>query len=347
MYNQIRRIDFELTDSCNALCPMCVRTHNAYPNELQQDARLRNTRIDLDRFKAIARGIDFRQIKRLDFCGNFGDPLANNHLLQILRHSLTANPSLSIRISTNGSLRPTTWWKELGELSHAFDITVVFGLDGATRESHSLYRVNTSFDRILANAKSFISSGGSAEWQMLVFQHNEGEIDAARSLAKALGFKRFFCLGTDRFDGVEELNYVWKGASHKLVPLGQTQIMATRPQETMDGNCAINCEALREQSVFIDCDGYVLPCCFLAILSHLYVRDMYPLQDHQDLREIFQEIDFSELDAARQPLSEIIQSPLFTNLKTYWQLRKPKRCFDACSADSGSGSPTLCDDNWA
>jgi MoaA/NifB/PqqE/SkfB family radical SAM enzyme len=347
MYDQIRKIEFEITESCNALCPMCVRTRNAYPNELQQESWLRNSQIDLDQFQAIARGIEFRQLQSLDFCGNFGDPLANVYLLRILRCSLAANPSLSIRISTNGSLRPATWWRELGELSRVFDITVIFGLDGVTQESHSLYRVNTSFDRILANATSFITNGGRAEWQMLVFQHNEGEIDTARSLAKVLGFKRFYCLRTDRFDGLADLHYVWRGTPHKLTAIAQAPITDTRAPEAQDSNCTLMCEALRDQSVFIDCDGYVLPCCYLGILSHLYLRDMYPLQDHTDLREIFEGMDFSELDATRQPLSKVIRNPFFTDLKAFWQRLKPKRCFDACGTDDAGGSPVLGDDHWA
>lgn len=347
MYSQITKIEFEITESCNALCPMCVRTRNPYPNELRQESWLRNAQIDLERFQAIAQGIDFRQLRSLDFCGNFGDPLANVHLLPILRYSLAANPLLSIRISTNGSLRPMSWWRELGELSRLFDVTLIFGLDGATQQSHSLYRVNTLFDRILANAKSFISSGGSAEWQMLVFQHNEGEIGSARSLAKAHGFKRFFCLRTDRFNGLEELKYAWKGIPQKLLAMDQTQITAMKAPATGDGHCGIKCEALHQQSVFIDCDGYVLPCCYLAILSHLYLRQMYPAQEHMDLKDIFDGMDFSKLDAARKPLAEIIRHPFFTDLKLFWQQLKPKRCFDACGAGVGSGSPMLCDDSWS
>ena len=43
----------------------------------------------------------------------------------------------------------------------------------------------------MANAKAFIEAGGKARWKMIVFKHNEHQIDEAKLLAKDMGFWEF------------------------------------------------------------------------------------------------------------------------------------------------------------
>ena len=49
---------------------------------------------------------------------------------------------------------------------------VVFAIDGL-QDTLGTYRRNVSFDKVIANASAFIAAGGRAEWDFLVFEHNE------------------------------------------------------------------------------------------------------------------------------------------------------------------------------
>ena len=40
--------------------------------------------------------------------------------------------------------------------------------------------------------KSFIGAGGAAQWEYLVFKHNQHQVDDAKKLAIELGFKGFY-----------------------------------------------------------------------------------------------------------------------------------------------------------
>ena len=58
-------------------------------------------------------------------------------------------------------------------------------------EELEVYRVNASYDKIIENARAFIDVGGRAEWRMIVFKHNQHQIEEAEELARKYGFKHF------------------------------------------------------------------------------------------------------------------------------------------------------------
>ena len=51
----------------------------------------------------------------------------------------------------------------------------------------------------MQSAQAFINAGGRAEWDFLVFRHNEHQVESARKLAKEMGFAKFYVRKTGRF----------------------------------------------------------------------------------------------------------------------------------------------------
>src|SRR5262249_44436596 len=118
--------------------------------------------------------------------------------LSILQYLRRANPDICLGLHTNGSARSVEWWSELARILPHGKGYVRFGIDGLETTNH-LYRRNTKWDTVMRNVKAFIAAGGNAEWDFLVFRHNEHQVDEARALARELGFTLFNCKASGRF----------------------------------------------------------------------------------------------------------------------------------------------------
>jgi MoaA/NifB/PqqE/SkfB family radical SAM enzyme len=185
-------------------------------------------------------------IKRLDkmyMCGNYGDPAAANSTIEIFKYFKSLNPTITLGMNTNGSLRTPEWWAELASTLNGPLDYVVWSIDGLEDTNH-LYRVNTVWSKIISNAQAFIDAGGSAHWDMLVYAHNEHQIESAENLARSMGFTWFRSKVSKRTSTVEFIR----------AP------KSFEPAHIIKG--PISCGALNEQSIYISADGIVHPCCW-------------------------------------------------------------------------------------
>ena len=186
----IKDIHLELTSKCQARCPMCPRRING---------GLLNPLITLDeitltQFKEWF-SIEFiQQLDSLFMCGNLGDPIIAQDCLQIFQYLRDTNPRIRLSMHTNGSARTDQWWQKLANAG----IKVTFGIDGLV-DTHSVYRVDTDYNKIIHNACEFINAGGEAEWHMLVFKHNEHQVDACRQASADLELNILVDLKTTNF----------------------------------------------------------------------------------------------------------------------------------------------------
>lgn len=185
-----------------------------------------------------------QKFSRVKYGGNLGDPLMNPKALDIF-HAMDCSEQL---VHTNGSLRSESFWKELGTIKN---LRVVFGIDGTTQDSHERYRVDTDLEKILRNAQIFIDAGGNANWQFIVFKHNEHQINEARSIAKEMGFKKFDTLYTRRFAA---------GEFDNLEPPDTQPLMIVEEGK-------IQCKAQRKEEIYISADGRIWACDYTA--NHL------------------------------------------------------------------------------
>ena len=192
-YNEIRTVHLEMTDNCNAACPMCARNINGG----EDNPQLPGTELSIDDAKKIF-NIDFiKQLDRIYMCGNYGDPIAARDTLEVFSYFREHNPKMSLSMHTNGSAKKPEWWSELARVIGKKGY-VVFSIDGLEDTNH-LYRQNTVFSKIMENAQAFIDAGGRARWDYIVFAHNEHQVDAAEILAKTMGFEKFQYKKSARF----------------------------------------------------------------------------------------------------------------------------------------------------
>jgi hypothetical protein len=192
-YDQIKVVHLEMTDACNAACPMCARNINGG----EDNPQLPNTELSIDDIKKIFEPRFIQQLDRLYMCGNYGDPIAAKHTLEAFEYFRSNNNKINLSMHTNASAKRPEWWAELAQVMGRKGY-VVFSIDGLEDTNH-LYRQNTIWSKIMANAEAFISAGGRARWDYIVFAHNEHQVEEAEALANKMGFEKFQYKKSARF----------------------------------------------------------------------------------------------------------------------------------------------------
>lgn len=192
-YEDIKTVHLEVTDRCNAACPMCARNINGG----EDNPQLPDVELTLEDVKKIFLPEFISQLDRMYMCGNFGDPIVAKDTLEIFQYFRENNSRMTLSLHTNGSAKSIKWWKELAGVLGTRGY-VVFSIDGLEDTNH-LYRQNTVFSKIMENAKSFIDAGGRARWDYIVFAHNEHQVEQSEILAKEMGFEKFQFKKSARF----------------------------------------------------------------------------------------------------------------------------------------------------
>jgi MoaA/NifB/PqqE/SkfB family radical SAM enzyme len=278
-YESIRQVHLELTDKCNAACPQCPRSDHGGPVNPQ----LQLTELSLLDVKAIFAEQFLIQLNRLYACGNYGDSIVARDCLRIFQYFRACNPRMKLGIHTNGGARSVDFWQRLGRLMPMGKGYVRFGIDGLEDTNH-IYRRNVRWPILMRNVKAFLEAGGNAEWDYIVFRHNEHQVERARRLAKDLGFTRFNVKTTGRFLNSAKLEYIDSTpaknragevvgrVARPLSPAYQNSALAELQDlrnryGSMDrylDRAEVQCKVQADNSIYVSAEGFVLPCCWLA-----------------------------------------------------------------------------------
>ena len=126
--------------------------------------------------------------------------------LDILQDFRNKNPTLWLYVHTNGGIHNESYWQEIATIMNGHG-QIDFGFDGLEDTLH-LYRRNVKYEVAMRNARAYIKAGGRAQWNFIVFKHNEHQIEQARKLSKEYGFFNFLARKTGRFyDHTNETTY--------------------------------------------------------------------------------------------------------------------------------------------
>ena len=241
-------VHIEPTDVCQAACPLCARETDAEFDK-QQHHHLTVEQIQQHLSEDTIRGLD-----KMFMCGNYGDPAAGRHTLEIYRYFRSINPTIVLGMNTNGAVQNIAWWSELAGILNQPRDYVVFSIDGLKDTNH-IYRRNVSWTKLMDNAETFIAAEGRAQWDMLVYRHNEHQVDACEQLARDMKFT-WFRAKVSRRPYINGLEF----------PVTWNRL------EYVPGR--IDCHALKESSVYIDAQGRVSPCCWLGARQSNFVQDI-------------------------------------------------------------------------
>lgn len=339
-YEDLRHVHLEPTTRCNASCPMCARNARG-----RIAPGLPLTELTIDDVRSVFPEALVRRLSGFDLCGAYGDPAVARDLLEIVDYVRAANPTCRVKVFTNGGVRASSWWERLAAALRPGS-GVVFAIDGLADTNH-VYRRGVDFDRVMANARAFIQSGGEAQWDFIAFRHNEHQVEEAERLSDQMGFRRFVVKRTARFlkpaydfvpelEGVSDLSrfpiYEDGRVVGALQPPADPQLVndtARRYTElagrhgSLEGlfsATSISCRVQRTASVFVSAQGHAFPCCWT------YAQATAPLvygnprgADRQLLDLVELTGGFARIDTRARGLRDAVHSPLFEAIEASWK----------------------------
>ena len=187
----VRELHVEITNNCNAACPMCAR--NIFGQGNRPGRGISDWTIE-EIHKVFDKNC-LPNLRYVYFCGTHGDPLAAKNVFEAIKAA--KDLGAGIEMFTNGSLKTESWWHNLVSILDERD-RITFGVDGI--ETNHLYRQKTNIDKILKHMKICCDSKVKVRWDFLAFKHNEHEYLACQKLAKDMGVDDFRLRRTARFD---------------------------------------------------------------------------------------------------------------------------------------------------
>ncbi|MBI5509388.1 MAG: radical SAM protein [Deltaproteobacteria bacterium] len=321
-YHELRKLHFEITDKCNATCPQCPRNDCGGT----VNPRLPLVELSVDDVRRMVPESLVRQLRHIYACGNYGDPVVAKDTLAIFSYFRRANDKAYLGLHTNGSARKPEWWAELGRLMRHPTGYVRFSIDGL-EDTNAVYRRNTRWRVIMQSVEAFIGAGGNAEWDFLVFRHNEHQVEAARARAKAMGFTRFTAKATARFFDGQRLQHIdrtpVKDKSGNVVSYLERPLSPEWNNEALTrmravtehygtstrylDTTTISCKVAAEKAIYISADGVVLPCCWLGARSYMASAS----QQEAFAQMVAAAGGVAALNAKHHSIEAIVAGPLF------------------------------------
>lgn len=339
--NTIHEYQLEITTYCNAACPQCPR--NIQGGSINPYMPL--IHLDRDNIDATFSVNQCKQLKQIFFCGSYGDPIMHPDFLDILEDFRRKNPTLWLYIHTNGGVHDKQYWAEIATIMNGYG-QIDFGFDGLEDTLH-LYRRNVKYNVAMNNARAFIDAGGRAQWNFIVFKHNEHQVEAAMELSKEYKFFNFLPRKTGRFydhknetaypnwpvlDKNKNIEYVleepineqWKNPSVQKIEVIKKMHGSFRKYLE---HTPVKCDALLGDKVVITAEGLVLPCNF-------FEHNMYDARFRTNTMPGAHESSFigtgriqvkefveqyrDELDINKNSLEDIFKSKFWTELVARW-----------------------------
>lgn len=324
----IKTIHLEVTQNCQASCPMCDRNQNG--GKINPHINL--DELTLDDCKKIFTPTFIKQLNTMYMCGNLGDPIVARDTLEIFKYFREHNQYMWLSMNTNAGARDEKWWSELAKI-YGKHGAVIFSVDGLADTNH-IYRQGVTWASIKRSMEGFINAGGRARWDFLIFEHNQHQVQTAEALSVEWGFEKFVAKKTGRFitttstakDSHQAVDKKGNTISEIKKPDEKYQNSALKNQDTVVSkygtmeayydSTPIHCKVITDNSLFVTAEGVVMPCCWTAGRMYKWWHS-----DPQ-VEQIWSFIDAAggkdAVNAKTNGLSAVFDTGIFENIEKSW-----------------------------
>ncbi len=349
-YKDIRKVHLEITQLCQAACPMCDRNENGG----KDNKHITNAELSLEDCKKIFSPEFISQLDTMYMCGNLGDPIVAKDTLEVFRYFREHNPNMWLSMNTNAGARDSAWWTELAKIYNKKG-AVNFSVDGLEDTNH-LYRQNVKWSIVENSMRSFINAGGKARWDYIIFEHNQHQVEQAEQLANDWGCQKFIKKKTARF--FSTARNVGKEEHQSQNRKGTETVLLKKPKEKFQNralskeqelitqygsmtkyydSCKIDCKVAKEGNIFITAEGLLMPCCWTAGRMYKWWHEDYRTEQIWDF--INRAGGKEGIDVINNELSSVIDNnDLLSNIKASWDIASIKEGkLEVCSQKCGIG----------
>ena len=266
----------EPSSICTLQCPRCPRA--------EVPESLLNRQLTVDFFRTQIGADVVKQIRKITFCGNDGDPIYCREFLEICQWIKQVNPGIHLVIITNGSHKKLEWWHELANILTHQD-TVHFSIDGWDNDSNNLYRINSRFEDAV-NAAQILKHHSTCYlvWAAIAFRFNQDQLHTMQTMARALGMDSFQLTKSTKFgskypdaygavDSLEPTRVDLVASAHRFERVVTPLTSRSEPaldlkiefqhRATQLGNYSGIC-MIGNKGVFLNSRGEFYPCCWVA-----------------------------------------------------------------------------------
>ena len=327
---QITDYELEITQDCNAECPLCERTIQNMPLRGNPTMTLEDVKLIFPN-KELMHGTD------IGLCGTRGDPILNPQCFEICEYLKHAD---DVCLSTNGGYNNVEWWERLATLDN---VTVDFCLDGHEDTNH-LYRVNVNWNTAIRNLEAYVAAGGHAKWVFIAFEHNEIDYEKCKEHATKLGI-RFQVKSSGRNYKMKKFkqnvhkprkhdSFVTLNTSQKYTNKNETEVNKAsmayyKPNLEKQKEFAktISCRHFESKHLYISANMDVSPCCYLN----------YPTNRLQMMRHYSQDLRFANL--RNNTMQEILDKFNEIDIKSRWDPENPGhiiKCVKQCGNNAAA-----------
>jgi len=339
-YDIIKMLQIETSSLCNAACPQCLREWKNGDYSF-----FKQTYIPTEFYESKIPQHIYDNLKKINFCGDVGDPCMAPNLIEIIEVVRKKNPNIEIQISTNGGMRNPEWWKDLAK-SLGKNHTVIFGIDGLEDTNH-IYRVKVKWHNLMDNIDAFIQAGGAADWQFIPFKHNQHQITAARMLSQTMGFRNFFILANNRFMTDQLFGKKSVGGNGKLLipPMEEYQFKMFKSDEkpitdtdwtVMAESDCIKCQAQEDREAYIDVETHLFPCCMTA-----GARLTMDAKDRDGFEKLWLRWGGDNIKLDINDWDTIINGRFFSTIQKSWDKKFSEGRLIPCSAACSVGDSNI------
>jgi len=319
----IKFIDLSLTSRCNLKCVFCRRQ--------LFDENIPNIDLDLDILKSkIFTREQTKNYDKVIICGNFGDPMMYPNIDEFLEHITDVGRHLWLQINTNGTMKKTKWWANLGKMFKGLDFGIQFAIDGL-EDTHSKYRVGSDYNTVMKHMEAYVENGGKAVWQFLLFSYNEHQIPEAQKICDRMGIKLQPMISykyesrksqpqgfnkpknlktqshgnqSIQLDAAKEIYTASQTPGSQVQEIGQKAFRKPKNWK-MKYTSVLSCIAAEEKGVYITESGILVPCCF----THPKNGKRY----FSDVQKMHIESDIDKLDLNKSTMEKAINTDFFKN----------------------------------
>jgi len=180
-YQKTQWLNVDISYKCILGCSACMRNILEDPAKKESDS-LRYFKTKLNQSDDIS-VLDLHKLAdffpKISFCGGLSDPVYHSQFIDLLK--ITNDLPNKFRVHTAAHQKNLEWYESAFQANKK--VEWIFGIDGL-EDTSPMYRKRQDTGLMLQAMKLCSAIGLKTEWQFIVFDHNNHQINKAKEICK-------------------------------------------------------------------------------------------------------------------------------------------------------------------